>query len=78
MKALFIAAFAAFILTGCAERLPMLTCQEVMSWSGAQQERMRQDLNLLPNDSPIYSVMTDYKFMRDQARKCQENNGELK
>jgi hypothetical protein len=53
------------ILVACAAPPPVTTaCPALRHWSDADQDRARQDLKLLPADSPIRTMLLDYKRMR--------------
>lgn len=58
------------LLNGCATAGSNLACPPVVPYTQDDQRRAANDLSLLPPDSPIINMMSDYAVMRDQSRAC--------
>lgn len=65
------------VLAACSS-VPAVVCPKVKPWSSKEQAQMVVDQVLLPEGSPIISALVDYYNMRNEARACQEANGEQK
>lgn len=67
-------AIAAISLTGCAtggsEPRVVTVCPPVVEYSREFQARAADELDLLPEESAIAEMLSDYAVMRDQARSC--------
>lgn len=61
------------LLTACGavgSDAPAIVCPPVVNYDTATQARAADDLDTLPADSPLVTMMTDYAVMRAQARAC--------
>lgn len=59
------------VLTACAsDHTTAYPCLPVREWSVIDQQNAEADLETLPQDSPLWAMMRDYKTMRDEARTC--------
>ncbi|MCK9553950.1 hypothetical protein [Aquamicrobium sp.] len=74
MRRLAVLATATSLLTGCAtvgsdaDRLG--ACPPVVEYSREFQARAAEELALLPENSVLADMLSDYAVMRDQARGC--------
>lgn len=61
-------------LSGCGSTVSSVdtahVCPPTVDYSTATQDRAALDLRLLPQDSPLISMMGDYSLLRDQVRVC--------
>ena len=55
--------------TGSSE-LPLAVCPPVVEYSPEFQARAADELALLPEQSAIVEMLSDYAVMREQARMC--------
>jgi len=46
-------------------------CPPVVEYSGEFQARAAEELAMLPEDSAIMGMISDYAVMREQARVCE-------
>jgi hypothetical protein len=62
------------LLSGCAtvrsEDGRLATCPPVVEYGGEFEARAAVELDLLPEESAIAEMLSDYSVMRDQARTC--------
>lgn len=74
MRRLAVLATATSLLTGCAtvasEPRLATVCPPVIEYSREFQARAAEELGLLPVESVIAAMLSDYSVMRDQARNC--------
>lgn len=74
-RQLGVLAIAMISVTGCATVVskPRVTtvCPPVVEYSSEFQARAADELDLLPEGSPISEMLSDYSVMRDQAQACQ-------
>lgn len=67
-------AIATSLLTGCAtvgsDVSGLAACPPVVEYSNEFQELAAEELALLPEDSVIAEMLSDYAVMRQQARAC--------
>ncbi len=67
-------AIATSLLSGCAtdgsETSGFGTCAPVVEYSREFQARAADELALLPDDSAIAEMLSDYSVMRNQAKAC--------
>ena len=67
-------AIAASLLAGCAtggsEGGVSAACPPVVEYSAEFQERAAAEVEVLPADSSLSEMLSDYAVMRDQARVC--------
>ena len=65
---------ATIFLTACAgvgsDTLPG-TCPPVVAYSRAEQARVAEEVEALPEGALIVSWLADYAVLREQARACQ-------
>jgi hypothetical protein len=62
---------ALFILTGCAtEHVVAYPCPPIRQWSVVEQQNAKDDLQSLPDNSPLVLMMLDYAKLRAMARSC--------
>ena len=65
---------AAISLTGCgtvrSEDGRLATCPPVVEYGREFQARAADELALLPDDSAIAEMLSDYSVMRNQAKAC--------
>lgn len=65
---------ATSLLTGCAtvgsDEVGPVVYPPVVEYSRELQARAAEELNSLPDGSPIAEMMSDYAVMRKQARAC--------
>ena len=69
-------AIAVSLLTGCgkggSEGGLAAACPPVVQYSAEFQARAAADVEMLPADSSITDMLSDYAVMRDQARACRD------
>ncbi|KZE36566.1 hypothetical protein AVW15_00115 [Chelatococcus daeguensis] len=74
MRQLGVLAIATIWLSGCAtvasDPRVATVCPPVVEYSRDFQARAADELDLLPEGSPIAEMLSDYSVMRDQARIC--------
>ena len=74
MRRLAALAIATSLLTACAtdgSEPPIATvCPPVVEYSHEFQTRAAEELGLLPVESAIAAMLSDYSVMRYQARNC--------
>ncbi|PKP70240.1 MAG: hypothetical protein CVT83_03855 [Alphaproteobacteria bacterium HGW-Alphaproteobacteria-5] len=62
------------MLSGCAtvrsEDGRLATCPPVVEYGREFQARAADELALLPDDSAIAEMLSDYSVMRNQAKAC--------
>ncbi|MCC6006489.1 MAG: hypothetical protein JJU40_02290 [Rhodobacteraceae bacterium] len=61
-------------LTACAgvgSDAPPGACPPVVAYSQAEQMRVAEEVEALPDDALIVSWLADYAVLRDQALACQ-------
>ena len=62
-------------LTGCAtagfEAGGLAACPPVLEYRREFQARAAEELAMLPEDSAIAEMLSDYAVMREQTRNCQ-------
>jgi hypothetical protein len=62
------------LLSGCAtvssETGGFGACPPVVEYGREFQARAAEELRLLPEESAIAEMLSDYSLMRDQARAC--------
>ena len=65
---------ATSLLSGCAtvrsEDGRLATCPPVVKYGREFQARAAEELALLPDDSAIAEMLSDYSVMRNQAKAC--------
>lgn len=75
MRRLAALAIATSWLTACAtvssEKRVVPVCPPVVEYSREFQARAADELGLLPENSTVAGMMSDYAAMREQARACQ-------
>lgn len=70
-RRLAVPAIAALLLTGCATASSDGTaCPAVIEYTREEQARAADELDVLPVDSVIVTMLQDYAVARDQARAC--------
>jgi len=71
---LVVLAIATSLLSGCAtvrsEDGRLATCPPVVEYGREFQARAADELALLPDDSAIAEMLSDYSVMRNQAKAC--------
>ena len=74
MRRLAVLAIATISLTGCAtvasEPRIVTVCPPVIEYSREFQARAADELDLLPDESAIAEMLSDYAVLREQARAC--------
>ena len=66
-------AIAMIFLTACAgvsSDAPPSACPPVVDYSRAEQARVAEEVDALPEGTLIVSWLADYAVLRDQARAC--------
>ncbi|MCG6559108.1 hypothetical protein MB818_12915 [Ruegeria sp. 1NDH52C] len=67
-------AIATSLLTGCAtvgsDGGALRACPPVVAYSREEQVRAAEELTMLPAESAIVEMLSDYAVMREQARVC--------
>ena len=75
MRRLVALVIATSWLTACAtvgsEKRVVPVCPPVVEYSREFQARAADELGLLPENSAVAGMMSDYAAMREQARACQ-------
>lgn len=73
-RRLAVLVIAAISLTGCAtgvsEPRIATVCPPVVEYTHEFQARAADELDLLPEESAIAEMLSDYAVMREQARAC--------
>ena len=59
-----------FFLFACSSQPAIVTCPDLKNWTRVEQNRMADELILLPKDSVVRSAMKDYAYVRNQIRAC--------
>ena len=76
VRRVVVLAVATSLLAACAApgseiRSPEL-CPALVTYSAKFRERAAGEIALLPDESAILEMLSDYSVMRDQARICKE------
>lgn len=75
-RQLAVLAIGTSLLSGCAtvrsEAGRLATCPPVIEYGREFQARAAEELSLLPENSAVVEMLSDYAVMRDQARACVE------
>jgi len=75
-RQLAVLAIGTSLLSGCAtvrsEDGRLATCPPVIEYGREFQARAAEELSLLPENSAVVEMLSDYAVMRDQARACVE------
>lgn len=59
------------LLAGCATApLPAPACPSLVTYSPAFQSKAADELETLPADAALGTIVADYKRLRDQVRAC--------
>ena len=73
-RRLAVLAIATSLLSGCAavssDGRAVRTCPPVVDYSREFQAQAAEELALLPENSAIAEMLSDYAVMREQARVC--------
>ncbi|MXW91849.1 MAG: hypothetical protein F4Z47_08630 [Rhodospirillaceae bacterium] len=59
------------LLTACVPTTSEV-CPEIVDYSSEFRNRAADQIESLPDDSPIIRMFSDYRIMRNQARICRE------
>ncbi|MDE0242518.1 MAG: hypothetical protein OXQ84_20380 [bacterium] len=74
VQSLSLLLIGASLLTACAatssEVRSVRECPSLISYSAEIRERAADEIALLPEDSAIIRLLSDYTVMRDQTRAC--------
>ena len=65
------------LLTACVPTTSEV-CPQIVDYSSEFRNRAADEIERLPDDSPVIKMFSDYRVMRNQARICREYlSGEL-
>ena len=61
-------------VAACTTPPPITACPPVVPYSDEQQARAADELAALPPGSELRGTMRDYRWVREQLRKCAERS----
>ena len=72
-SAKFLALIAALSLAGCVTPTsdPFPVCPEIVQYDPAFQARAADEIDALPEGSPLGVLIEDYLHLRDRVRACE-------